>query len=191
MSSSWYVSSTCDDGSGRTSSVSSMAETTLYMSESLEPLAEKVPMRNRMKKALKKPKALKRSDDIPKNSTVTPEILSKFIAAIENGFTLKEALVQAGMNDMQYRRVLKRSDNFKRTLEIAEMKLTMAARSKVSKAIDHGDMPTVRWYLERKVPEEFRPSFGDNDFPVGLPAGSTIILPGSKPHPRIIHDDEI
>ncbi len=72
------------------------------------------------------------------------------------------------------------------------MKVTMKARSNIATAISNGDLTVSRWWLERKAPEEFRPQFSDGgDVRSVLAPGTTIILPGSKPHPRIIPEDAV
>ena len=117
--------------------------------------------------------------------TVTAEKSALFLIALENGFNIKDALAQAGFSDDAYRRKLKSSAVFSKLVDLAQQKLGFLARSKLAAAIAAGDMTTVRWYLERKFPEEFRPSFGDGDTPAGLPPGTVIVLPGDYPHPRI------
>lgn len=103
------------------------------------------------------------------------------MVAIENGLTLKESLHEAGITDDAYRRKLESSAEFRGQMEGAKMKMTMLARSKIAMAINAGDMTTVRWYLERKVPEEFRLSHIDEDLPIA--DNITVIIPGGK-HPR-------
>jgi len=115
-------------------------------------------------------------------SSVTPKKSAIFLVAIENGFTLKESLLQAGISDDAYRRLLKKSADFRGQKEVAEMKLVMKARSNLAKAIKAGDMQATRWFLERKVPEEFRRK---HDLEEGPLPPITVVVPGSHPHPRI------
>lgn len=117
--------------------------------------------------------------------SITAEKSALFLIALENGFSITDAQAQAGFSDDAYRRKLKKSAVFSKLVELAKQKLGFMARSKLASAIAAGDMATVRWYLERKFPEEFRPSFGDGDSVPGLPPGTVIVLPGSYPHPRI------
>lgn len=121
-----------------------------------------------------------------RKSTITPEVSAKLIVALENGMTLKESLHQAGISDDAYRRKLESSAEFRGQIEGAKMKLAMLARSKLAMSIAAGDMPTVRWYLERKVPEEFRLSHVDEDLPVV--GNVTVIVPGGK-HPRFTPEE--
>lgn len=120
--------------------------------------------------------------------SITPEKSAVLLIAIENGLDLKEALLRAQVSDDAYRRLLKKSAMFRGQMEAAEMKLVMFARSKVANAINQGDMPTVRWFLERKCPEEFRLKRDHDDLPQVPPMN--IILPGSRPHPRITIDPD-
>lgn len=142
-----------------------------------------------------KPSAKSEGNEEPKSKagrppSITPAKRSIFIAALENGLSIKEALVQAKIGESSYKRLKLSSAAFRTEMEVAGMKLTMMARSKLATAINEGDKPTVRWYLERKVPEEFRPAPGDEGNGNPLPEGTIIILPGSKPHPRIIPEGE-
>jgi len=123
--------------------------------------------------------------------SITPEKSAKLFAALENGFTLNESLQHAEISDDAYRRMLNKSPKFRGEIAVSKMKLVMAARSKVAQAINSGDMPTVRWYLERKLPEEFNPRRIEDQWDNPLPQGTVIILPGSKPHPRIIPEGQM
>lgn len=49
----------------------------------------------------------------------------------------------------------------------------------------------IRWYLERKCPEEFSTRFVDDRTDNPLAEGTVIVLPGSKPHPRILPESAI
>ena len=106
---------------------------------------------------------------------------------MENGFTLKEALIEAGITDDAYRRFLDKSADFRGQIEAAKMKLVMLSRSELAKAIREGDMTTVRWFLERKLSEEFGRHNEQEDV---WRKNITVILPGSKPHPRIIPETD-
>jgi hypothetical protein len=119
--------------------------------------------------------------------SITPEKSAILFAALENGFSLSESLAQAGISDDAYRRLLEKSEKFRGEITAAKMKLVMLARSKVALSINAGDMPTVRWFLERKVPEEYGRQATLND---GLPQAREFItiLPGNKPHPRLTLD---
>tara|TARA_R110000868_G_scaffold84663_1_gene238587 strand:+ start:4184 stop:4678 length:495 start_codon:yes stop_codon:yes gene_type:complete len=140
------------------------------------------------KPRLKLPKDGKNKPELPKNSTLTEEKLSVFITAIENNLLLQDALDEAQISHQAYRRLLKRSGTFRERLRLAERKMHILVKSKIGNAINAGDMPTVRWWAERKIPEEFRPAFGEGDIQV-IGNITTVIVPmGNKPHPRILPD---
>ncbi|HVW67060.1 MAG TPA: hypothetical protein VHA78_05025 [Candidatus Peribacteraceae bacterium] len=119
--------------------------------------------------------------------SVTAEKSAIFLIAMENGLTLKEALIDAGISDDAYRRLLDKSADFRGQIEVAKMKLQILAKAGMAKKIKQGDGPMIRWYLERKLPEEFvrRSQEGVED---DWKKNVTVILPGSKPHPRILYD---
>ncbi len=123
-------------------------------------------------------------------SSATPEKLAVLIAAIEHGFSLIESLQQAALSDDAYRRLIKKSPKFRQEITAAKMKLVMLARSSVARSINEGDMATVRWYLERKCPEEFSMRVVKDKSDNPLPEGTVIVLPGSHPHPRIIPEEK-
>lgn len=119
--------------------------------------------------------------------SITSEKSAVFLAAMENGFTLKESLIEAGISDDAYRRLLDKSADFRGQKEAAEMKLGMLAKSELAKKIKAGDGTMIRWYLERKCPEEFRLKRED-DF-TDLPQNITVVVPGGR-HPRITPDPD-
>lgn len=118
--------------------------------------------------------------------SITPVKSAKLLAALENGFSLNESLYHAEISDDSYRRLLDKSSKFRGEVAAAKLKLVMAAKSKIAQAVNSGDMPTVRWFLERKCPEEFRFAKSNDGYDNPLPEGTVIVLPGSKPHPRIL-----
>lgn len=119
-------------------------------------------------------------------ASITDHKRSLFLTSIAAGKTIVEACDEAEISESAYKRLKLKSAQFRTEIDVARRKLVIMARSKLAAAIEAGDMATVRWYLERKVPEEFRPQFGDDGTPPGLPPGTVIVLPGSKPHPRIV-----
>ncbi|MCK5018429.1 MAG: hypothetical protein KAS32_15325 [Candidatus Peribacteraceae bacterium] len=106
------------------------------------------------------------------------------VAAIENGFVVKEALTHAKIKKDAYYRKLKNDVKFRDRIEVADMKLKMKAKANMANAIRNGDMRTTRWFLERKVPEEFgRKRLEDSN--ESSNRNIQVILPGSRQHPRI------
>ena len=144
------------------------------------------------KKATKKSKKPVSDNAVPNPvghpPSITPDKRAIFIAALENGLTITEALMHAEFSEDAYKRLKKKSAQFRTDIEVAKAKLTIKARSNISSSIGKGDVKTSQWWLERKVPDEF--GKGDGDSPLsGLPAGTTIIVPAAGPHPRILPEE--
>lgn len=118
-------------------------------------------------------------------TTITPEKVSVLLTAFEHGFSTQEALQHANIAKSTYERKKANDPKFRDQIWAAQMKLVLMAKVSLANSIREGDMPTVRWYLERKCPEEFgrhtQPESDDWDM-----RNITVVLPGSKPHPRII-----
>ncbi|MDD5469332.1 MAG: hypothetical protein PHO92_00820 [Candidatus Peribacteraceae bacterium] len=125
-----------------------------------------------------------------RKSSITHEKAAILIAALGNGLTVKESLLQADLSQDAYERRLKKDEKFRGQIAAAKVKLQILAKAGMAQKIRKGDSAMIRWYLERKCPEEFRPIRDDGGYENPLPAGTTIILPGSKPHPRIIPASE-
>lgn len=125
-----------------------------------------------------------------RRSTITPEKTAILLMGLENGLTVKEALIHAGFSQDAYDRRLQKDVQFRGQINTAKAKLVILAKSKIANAIQSGDMPTVRWFLERKVPQEFGRQVMENDESVSH-SNITVIVPmGNKPHPRIIPEGE-
>lgn len=112
------------------------------------------------------------------------------LAALGRGFDLNEAQVYAKISDDAYRRLLKSSDNFAEKVAAAKIRFVLMAKDGLYEKIKQGDGASIRWVLEHKKPEEYGRQFANDCYSNGLPPNTTVILPGSKPHPRIIHDPE-
>lgn len=123
--------------------------------------------------------------------SITPEKGAILLAALENGLTLKESLLQAEVSEDAYKRLLKKSEKFRTQIAVAKVKLSILAKAGMAKRIQQEDGAMIRWYLERKCPEEFSTRLVEDKRDNPLPEGTTIILPGSYPHPRIIPEGEI
>ena len=121
-------------------------------------------------------------------NSITPDKSAKLLAALEHGYDLNEAQSHAKISDDAYRRLLKNSGDFAEKVAAAKMKFVMFAKDGAYKKIQQGDGSMIRWVLEHKKPEEYGRQ--SEELHTGLPPNMTVILPGSKPHPRIIHDPE-
>lgn len=133
------------------------------------------------------PKQEEEKNDGRRNrATTTPARVTVFLKGLEDGLTVKESLSIAGYSMAAHARLKLKSVKYREQIEVAEMQMTIKARAVVAKKIAADDLRAATWWLERKVPEEFRPQFGEDGQPLGLPPGSVVILPGDYPHPRIV-----
>ena len=121
--------------------------------------------------------------------SITEEKASLLISAIENALTLEQAYIHAEVSEASYRRKLIADKQFRLKIEAAKQKLKMLAKAGMANKIKQEDGPMIRWYLEKAESENFGRHFGDDDFALGF-GNITLILPGRKPHPRIVHDED-
>lgn len=121
---------------------------------------------------------------------ITPAKASILLAAFENGLNLKQALQHANVAKATYERKRANDPKFRDQIEAAQTKLIILAKAGIANKIRQGDATTLRWYLERKCPEEFGRHVMDHDADA-LPSNIRVVLPmGSKPHPRITIDPD-
>ena len=117
---------------------------------------------------------------------ITDEEVRKLEAAFCNDFTIDEALDYADVKRRTYYDYLKKSEEFSRRMKKAQQyPLTLAKRSMLAQikgtAKKPGDGQLSLRFLERRQPDRYRTKIENENPP--LPP-MTIILPGSKPHPR-------
>lgn len=118
--------------------------------------------------------------------SITPEKAAVIIACLENNLNVKQSLIQAKVSQDAYDRKLKSSAAFREAVATAKEMPMILTKAGIMNKLKQEDGSMLRWFAERKAPEEFSPSFGDGDTPPGLPAGTVIVLPGAYPHPRIV-----
>ena len=86
---------------------------------------------------------------------ITTDTIVKLEHAFSKGCNISEACLFAGIdNSTFYRNIGKDSEIYNRLMRLKE-KPTLHARFNVVKAIEDKDLDTSKWYLERKVKDEF------------------------------------
>ena len=89
------------------------------------------------------------------NTIMTPDLVAKLFEAFAYGLTDAEACLYCGINDKtMYSYFIKHPDQQERK-ELVKKKPIMRAKLNVVNSIDSGDLDISKWYLERKVKEEF------------------------------------
>lgn len=129
----------------------------------------------------------------PKNEGGRPpkmnaKTVSKLEEAYKCDFTNEEAWDHAGISKATYYRHYKADNRFRDRMDRAQRYALTLAKKTMMKQIEGtkdkaGDGNLAMRLLERRQPERYRTKV-ETDPPVVLPP-MTIILPGSRPHPRI------
>jgi len=119
---------------------------------------------------------------------MTPETVQKLREVFLLDYSIEEACDHAKIAKQTYYNECKRNPAFMDEMERSQRGLAKAAKRVVAKEILVKENARIAFdYLKSRQPERYNRRIDDEDaVPVGLPAGSTIILPGSKPHPRIL-----
>lgn len=161
-----------------------------------------------MKKAPTKPKAKKKAKKLPpppsettllsppkvtgRKSTVTPEATAKLREVFLLDYDVLEACDYAGISDDAYYRRYKKDKVFRGDMDEAQRGLFKSAKTVVATEIIVKKNARVALdVLKHRQPHRYRTKvdLGTGDDEHGrsvLPAGTIIVLPGSRPHPRIV-----
>lgn len=119
------------------------------------------------KKPAKKTKKSK-TDSFGRPTVITSEVLAKLEYAFSLGSTDVEACVLANIDPATLYRYQKKKPDFCERKEQLKETPTLKARKTIIDGL--GDPVNARWYLERKVPDEFNPSVkNEHSGPKGAP----------------------
>lgn len=97
--------------------------------------------------------AVKKVDGAP--TKYTPTAIAKLKAAFSYSFTVDQACIYAGISKPTFYNWLESYPDFVDQMTKAREQPTMQARQVVVDAVKSGDAQSARWWLERKVPDEF------------------------------------
>lgn len=86
-------------------------------------------------------------------TVITPETVRKVVVARESGLSIRKACQATGISHEAYYYHIRNKRHFSDILELSENTVKERARLGVIDAIIRGDLPTIRWYLERKDPD--------------------------------------
>lgn len=89
---------------------------------------------------------------------MTPSLVTKLIAAFNNGFNVVEACQYGGISKQTYYRWLKEDSEFSDLMEHAKMAPNRKAKEIVVQAINGGDAQLAFRYLQARDPD-FKPKF--------------------------------
>lgn len=89
---------------------------------------------------------------------MTPNTVTKLMAALNNGFNVQEACYYAGISKQTYYRWLKEDEQFNDLMERAKSAPNTKAKEVVIQAINAGDAGLAFRYLQARDPD-FKPKF--------------------------------
>jgi hypothetical protein len=101
----------------------------------------------------KKPKSEHKKVGRP--TVMTPEIVNKLEQAFANAFTDEQACIFADISKPTLYEYIKENPSFSDRKEQLKKRVDIKAKTQVIEAIKNGDMPTAKWWLERKCKDEF------------------------------------
>jgi len=101
----------------------------------------------------RKPKHLHKKDGRP--TSMTQETVKKLEDAFSQGFNVSHACGIAEISRETYYSYLKINPKFADKVEWLRSKPYIKSVLQINKALNEGDLPTCRWYAERKGKDEF------------------------------------
>ncbi len=122
-------------------------------------------------------------------TTVTPNVTSKLREVFLLDYTVEEACDYAEISTKAYYRKFKADEQFRGEMERSQRGLVMAAKRALAIEIYVKQNARISLdYLKYRVPQRYSTKIGDA---TPITRNITVILPGSKPHPRIIPEIEV
>ena len=119
---------------------------------------------------------------------MTPEVVGKLREVFLLDYTVEEACDYAKIHKDTYYDHLKKNPEFSDEMARSQRGLVKAAKRAV--AIEIYEKKNARIaldFLKHRQPERYRTRIEDA---APIAGNITVILPGSKPHPRITHEEE-
>lgn len=86
---------------------------------------------------------------------MTKATVQKLETALRDGFSVDTACHVSGVGRSTYYEHLHSDQNFADKMALAQDWTTQRAKQVISTAINNGDLPTAKWWLERKARAEF------------------------------------
>ncbi len=122
-------------------------------------------------------------------TTVTPEATSKLREVFLLDYTVEEACDYAGISSKAYYRRLVQDEQFRGEMERSQRGLICSAKRAVAFEIYVNKNARIAFdYLKHREPERYSTKIRDAS---PITGNVTLILPGSKLHPRIIPDEDL
>jgi hypothetical protein len=88
-------------------------------------------------------------------TVMTNATVQKLEAALRDGFNVEMACHVSGVGRSTYYQHLQSNPDFADKMALAHDWTTQRAKQVIGTAINNGDLPTAKWWLERKLRAEF------------------------------------
>ena len=108
-----------------------------------------------IKKVVSKKRKNKKENQVGRPRAIGPEELHKLEEAFMMGCTNREACFYANIAESTFYSYLKEYPEFQERIDMLKDYEKIKARMAIHKALDKGDKEMAKWYLERKVKDEF------------------------------------
>ncbi len=89
------------------------------------------------------------------NSVMNDAVVQKLLDAFALGFTDEEACLYTGISKQTLYNYCEKHPKFRESKELLKRSPIIKAKANVVKDLESGSLDTSKWYLERKVKEEF------------------------------------
>ena len=83
------------------------------------------------------------------------KIVKKLETALKDDFTIEEACNYAGISNKTFYNWCKANPKFLQEMELAKQYVAQKAKKKLAKAIDDGDIDTIKWWLSRRQRDRY------------------------------------
>ncbi len=96
---------------------------------------------------------------------VTSDVVRKLEDALRKGMTVIAACHLSGISTSTYYLYIAEDQAFSDKMTLAQEWVTIEARQVIAAAIAKGNLPTAKWWLERKAADEFAPRQANVNYP--------------------------
>jgi hypothetical protein len=96
-----------------------------------------------------------RYKNVGRPSVMTPEVIAKLEEAFSNAMTDNQACFLAGISHDSLDKYVKKNPSFGVRKELLKKSVDITAKKTLVGAVNGGDLPSVKFWLERKCKDEF------------------------------------
>jgi len=93
--------------------------------------------------------------NVGRPTVIDSATVQKLEAAFRDGFSVSAACYLSGISRSTYYDHCEHNEDFSDKMNVAKQWVTEQAKKVVVQAINKGDLPTAKWWLERRAKDEF------------------------------------